>query len=379
MLQVESDIAGHGWRPNSARSRRREPCGPGAQASDKPDAEARVLILLDELQELSEKTARAAVEALPDLDRRGGLSHILLWLDLGVALAESSGASALKYFKNSPLVLGLIEQADARTEILTIGLEIAEQDRQRGARIHSTCPADCCLLFLLRQLRPWLDIGIELTQINVVVGLEFIRQISKLVPVLPLESVRSWAAVGMKLIVPNSLGKPDYMATIEFLRTSPAILGQIEHSSVREKVVSLCLLLAEHSPESSITWLAESPDLLDRCRQWMADRLLQYGALLAEKLPEVTLQYLRRASELVNSSEKDPDALTQFEKWFRAGMEVAAYSPDGARAYFSVESRKALASVEEALSGVPFRQVARRVKLFVQGLCGSRCDRDGAS
>ncbi|HEU5091212.1 MAG TPA: hypothetical protein VFT30_00915, partial [Nitrospira sp.] len=222
------------------------------------------------------------------------------------------------------------------------------------------------------QLRPWLDIGIELTEVNVVVGLEFIRQISKLAPVLPWEAVRNWATVGMKLIVPNSLGKPDYMATIEFLRTSASILGNIEDPPVREKVVSLCLLLAEHSPESSITWLAESPRLLEilPSMEWRV-RLLQYGSLLAEKHTDVTLEYLRRASELVGLIGNGPDALTRFENWFKAGMEVAAYSPNGARAYFSVESRKALASVEQALSGVPFRQVARRVKLFVQGLCGT--------
>lgn len=341
------------------------------QVTGKPDAEARVLTLLDELQELSEKAAGSAVAALPELGRRAGLSHIILWLDLGVALAQSSGASALKYFKDSPLVIGLIEPADARTEVLTIGLEIAEQDAnvaleyiRQAPQILSAVPAP--------QLRPWLDIGIELTEVSVVVGLEFIRQIAKLAPVLPWEAVRNWATVGMKLIVPNSLGKPDYMATMEYLRTSPSILGNIEASPVREKVVSLCLLLAEHSPQSSVTWLAESSDLLRTLpsTEWRM-RLLQYGALLAERHADVTLEYLRRASELVGLIGSGPDALTRFENWFKAGMEVAAYSPDGARAYFSVESRKALASVEQALSGVPFRQVARRVKLFVQGLCGT--------
>jgi len=341
------------------------------QATGKSDAEAQVRTLLDELQELSEKAAGAAVMALPELDRRAGLSHIILWLDLGVALAQSSGASALKYFKDSPLVLGLIEPFDARTEVLTIGLEIAEQDAnvaleyiRQAPQILSDVPAP--------QLRPWLDIGIELTEVNVVVGLEFIRQISKLAPVLSLKSVRSWATVGMKLIVPNSLGRPDYVATMEFLRTSPSILGNIEDPPVREKVVSLCLLLAEHSPQSSITWLAESAALLRTVpsMEWRI-RLLQYGALLAETHADVTLDYLRRAPELVGLIGNGPEALARFENWFKAGMEVAAYSPEGARTYFSVESRKALVSVEQALSGVPFRQVARRLKLFVQGLCGT--------
>ena len=313
------------------------------EATGKPDTEARVLTLLDELQELSEKAAGLAVTALPELDRRAGLSHIILWLDLGVALAQSSGASALKYFKDSPLVLGLIEPVDARTEVLTIGLEIAEQDANVALEYIRNAPQILSVV-PVPQLRPWLDIGIELTEVNVVVGLEFIRQISNLAPVLPWEAVRSWATVGMKLIVPNSLGKPDYMATIEFLRTSPSILGNIEDPPVREKVVSLCLLLAEHSPESSITWLAESPRLLETLpsMEWRV-RLLQYGSLLAEEHADVTLEYLRRASELVGLIGNGPDALTRFENWFKAGMEVAAYSPNGARAYFSVESRKALA------------------------------------
>ena len=66
-----------------------------------------------------------------------------------------------------------------------------------------------------------------------------------------------------------------------------------------------------------------------------------------------------------------PQAFSRFEDWFKAGMEVLAYSPEGARAYFAMESLKALSSVEQALSGVPLRQVAHKIKLFVQGLCGS--------
>lgn len=341
------------------------------QATGRPDAEEQVLTLLDELHELSRRIAGAALEALPELDRRARLGDILLWLDLGVALAESSGASALKYFKDSPLVLGLIEPARARAEVLTIGLEMAEQDANVTLEYFRHAPQILSEVPTI-QLRPWLDIGMELTKINVVVGLEFVRHISKLASVLPVESIRDWATVGMKLIVPNSLGKPDYMATMEFLRTSPSILDQIEQPTVRAKVVSLCRLLVERSPESSIAWLADAPNLL-RAIPSEAGRIkvLQYGSLLAEKHVEATIGYLHRAPELVQLLGDGPEAVSKFENWFTTGMEVLAYSPGAARAFFAVESQTALASVEQALSGVPFRQVARRIKLFVQGLCGT--------
>lgn len=338
---------------------------------EKPDQVAAVLTLLDELNEVSGKAGRAAIEALPELDRRAGCAQVVPWLDLGIALAGSSGATALRYFKDSPLILGVIEGAEVRASVLAVGLELAEQDANVTLEYLRTAPQILAVI-PSDQLRPWLEIGVELTHVDVVVGLEYIRQIPAIAPVLPLSAVRSWVSFGMKLIAPNSLGKPDYLPTMEFLRTSPAILGDIEHPPVRSKAIALGALLAEHSPESGIAWLAESPRLLRTLssRDWQV-KMLQYGALLGEKDAETTLSYVRRAPEIIGLIGESPDSIARFEKWFKAGMEVLAYSPEGARAYFGLESQKALASVEEALSGVPLRQVARTVKLFVQGLCGS--------
>jgi hypothetical protein len=335
------------------------------------DAVSAVLALLTELAEVSEKAARAAIEALPELDRRAGLAQIVPWLDVGAALAESSGATALKYFKDSPLILGVIGTPEGQAAVLAIALEIAELDANVTIEYLRAAPQILAAV-PSHQLKPWLEIGLELTHVDVVVGLEYVRQIPAIAPVLPVEDVRSWLSFGMKLIAPNTLGKPDYLATIEFLRTSPAILGDIEQAPVRAKVVALGALLADRSPESAIAWLSESPRLLRALpsTDWRV-KVLQYGLLLGEQDAEAALSYLRRCPELVRLIGEGAQAPARFENWFKAGMEILAYSPEGARAYFAVESLKALASVEEALSGVPLRQVARRLKLFVEGLCGT--------
>lgn len=332
---------------------------------------AAVLTLLEELESVSSKGARAAIDALPELDRRTALSSVLAWLDLGVALSESSGATALRYFRDSPLVLGVIESPASRAGVLAIGLELADQDANVAFEYLRTAPQ---LVSALpgEQLRGWLEIGTELTAVDVVVGLEYIRQIPALVPVLPLDEVRRWLSFGMMLITPNSLGKPDYVATIEFLRTSPAILGDIDPSSLRSKVVALGALLAGRAPRAGIEWLAESPRLLRSLPSpELRLKVLQYGLLVAEQDAESALAYLRRAPDVIGLIGDTPDAGSRFEDWFKSGMEVLAYNAEGARAYFATETHKALASVEQALSGVPLRRVARRVKLFVQGLCGT--------
>ncbi|HKT34409.1 MAG TPA: VWA domain-containing protein [Nitrospira sp.] len=329
-----------------------------------------ILALLDDLEAASVKAAHAAIEALPELDRRAGCSQLISWLDLGVALSETSGAAALKYFKASPLILGVIGDSALQRSVLTVGLELAEDDAnvsweylKSSAQIVNAVPAE--------QLPHWLEIGVELTKTDLVVGLEYIRQIPALAPVLSWEHVRDWLAFGIKLITPNAFGKPDYLGTMEYLRTSPAILADIE-APLRSHVVALGILLASHAPGAGIAWLAESPALLRALpsSSWRL-KMLQYGALLAEQDAEAALSYLRRTPELVGLLGTESSAFGRFENWFTAGMEVLSYSPEGARAYFSAESLKALSSVEEALSGVPLKQVARRVKLFVEGLCGS--------
>ncbi len=342
-----------------------------AESRDRSDTVTAVLTLLDELEEVSAKAARAAIEALPELDRRAGFTHLISWFDLGIVLAESSGATALKYFKDSPLILGLIEQPNARTAVLAMGLELADQDAnvaleylRAAPNLLSVVPPD--------DLRPWLEIGLELVAADVVVGLEYIRQMRHVASVLPVNEARTWLSFATTLVIPNTLGKPDYMAAMEFMRTSPAILGEIDQAAARAKTLSVGTRLAEQSPEAGIAWLAESPRLLKSLpsQEWQL-KVLQYGALLAEKDSVAAVSYLRRCPEIVGLIGDGPHTGSRFETWFKAGMDILAYSPEGARAYFAVASQKALASVEQALSGVPLRQVARQIKLFVQGLCGN--------
>ena len=331
---------------------------------------AAVLALLDELEATSGKVARAAIEAMPELDRKAGCSLIISWLDLGVTLADSSGATALKYFKDSPLILGVMEEAEQRRAVLAVALELAEDDPnvtweylKASPQIVSAVPA--------QHLARWLEIGVEVTQSDPVVGLEYIRQIPALAPILPSEDIRHWLSFGMKLIAPNAFGKPDYFPTMEYLRRSPAILGDIE-APLRAHVISIGTLLAAHDPAAAVAWLAESPMLLRSLPSspWRL-KLLQYGALVAEQNSDAAMSYLRRGPELIGLLGEERSAFSRFETWFKTGMEVLAYSPEGARAYFAAESRQALSSVETALSGVSLRQVARRVKLFVEALCGS--------
>ena len=336
-----------------------------------PDHVEGALVLLDELTEVSPKVARAAIESFPDLAQQGRLSDAVAWLDVGIALAQSSGAIGLKFFKGSPAILGRIKESSVRSTVLKTTLELTERDANVALEFVQVSP-EVMTVLSADQLGDWLEIGMELTQVDLVVALEYVRRIAAIARVLPMQEARAWATFGVKLIAQNSLGKTDYFRTIEFLRTSPLILGEIENQSVRARVITVGSLLADRAGEAGLAWLSESPRLLRVLpnESWRL-KILQYGALVAERDADTALAYLRRAPELVRVIGESANAAVRFDAWFTAGMEVLAYSVEGARSYFALESQKALTSVETALSGVPLRRVARTVKLFVQGLCGT--------
>ena len=98
--------------------------------------------------------------------------------------------------------------------------------------------------------------------------------------------------------------------------------------------------------------------------------MLQYGALLADRDAEATLAYFRRCPEIVSVTAGVNEKHDAFETWFRGGMEVLEYSPEGARAYFALETAKALSSIEQAMNGITLQQVVRTLKLFAQMICG---------
>lgn len=331
---------------------------------------AAVLALLDELREVSSKAETSAIEALPDLSRRAGLADVVPWLDLGVALADSSGAAALKYFKESPLVLGLLEPA-LRGPVLALALELAEDDPNVALEFFRRTP-ELLTVLPASELRAWAEACAELAKAEYVLGIEFVRQAPAVAQVLPLEMVRPWIAFGMKLITQNSLGKTDYVGTLEFFRTSSAILGEIEGRSARAGVIAVGSAMADRSPQLAIEFLAEAPALLRRLpsEEWRG-KVVRYAPLVAERDAEAALNYLRRCPEILARLGETPETPAKFEQWFAGGMEVLAYSVEGGRAYFALETRKALTSVEQAMSGVPLRQVARSLKLFVQALCGA--------
>ncbi|MGH7258828.1 MAG: nitric oxide reductase activation protein NorD, partial [Nitrospiraceae bacterium] len=342
-----------------------------ARSTERPDALQAILILLKELDDASGKAAKMASETFPELARRGLLGYAVPWLDLGLAIAQASGAAALRYFKESALLLSLIEPPSARETVLRLGLELSEEDHTVALELLRVAP-ECLSVIPAEELERWAVIGAELARTNHVVGVEFIRQTAAIARVLAAHEIRLWIELGLKLVTRNSLGNTDYLGTVEFFRTSPAMLGEIYPVAARALTLTLSSCLADTALEIGTTCLAEAAPLLQRMPsdEWRLV-ILQYGLLVAERDAQSALAYLRRSPEMLSLLGSHSQTRARFEEWFKAGMDVLGYSLEAGRAYFAVETHRAIAAVEQALSGVPLRRVARSLTLFAQALSGT--------
>ena len=337
---------------------------------DRTDGLQAVVVLLGELKDLSTKAAEAAVEALPELQRRGVLAVAVPWLDLALAFAHASGAASLRYIRESPLLISLVEPPSVRHIIFASALELVEADHSVAMEFLRAAP-ELVPHVAPDELGRWAELGLELAQRDSVAGIELIRQSPAVARVLARSDVNLWTDFGLKLVTTNSLGKTDYFGTVEFFRTSPAVLAMIQPPAARLLILKFGSRLVDSALDFGTACLAEAPLLLERLPsdEWRI-MVLQYGLLLAERDGQASLHYFRRAPEILSLLETGAGLRSRFEQWLKTGTELLDYSAEAGRAYFAVESHQALVAVEEALSGVPLRRIARSLTLFAQALCG---------
>ena len=205
---------------------------------------AAALELLTELREGSRKVASAAVAALPEVAAFLPGEAVVAWIDLVVSLNEQSGAASIKFCKESP---GLLQAMDSgiADQALALALELAEQDANvalEGFRQAAGVAAAAGVTVLPL----WAQIGADLAKLDYVLGIEYLRRGPEILKVLASEDLKAWASVSVKLVTPNSLGKPDYMAALAFFRTSPVLLGDLATPTVRRRVLALGGVLADH-------------------------------------------------------------------------------------------------------------------------------------
>src|SRR5207249_11980183 len=184
----------------------------------------------------------------------------------------------MKYCRESEAILRVVPSAD-RAAVLRTALELADQDgplaleglRQAGG-VSATIGIDA--------LSIWAQIGADLARCDYVIGVEYFRRSAEALAVVSLDDLKAWASVSLKLVSTNTLGNPDYVGALTYLRTSAVLLAELPTLAVRRRLVALANSLADRAPERAIELLGEAPGLLYRLSTPESQvRVLQHGIL----------------------------------------------------------------------------------------------------
>ncbi|MCA9479648.1 MAG: hypothetical protein KC545_04740, partial [Nitrospira sp.] len=122
--------------------------------------QSQVCELLEELLDISSKVQGEAIRGLGELQRNQAMSSVVPWLDLGITLAQASGALGLRYFKESPYILGLWGNSSRTNVLVQVVLDLADHSLE-------TAP-QCAYEFLkaisgfsesvsIEEIRQWAD------------------------------------------------------------------------------------------------------------------------------------------------------------------------------------------------------------------------------
>ena len=308
--------------------------------------------LLVELQEVSARSWEACHHSLPAAREQCDGEVMRLWIDLGIEIALGSGATGIRYFKESLAAVVSLEKREHRKRMLTAAIQLvgADEDVEGwGAYLALECvrsAPEAVSVVAEANLDDWVAIGTDLGRWNALAAAEYFRESPMALRVLPFGWLKRWVECGVKLVTQNTIDDFDCLLTLEFFRTTPRILSEIPALKTRMRVLECGSLVADRSPHVAMEFMKHAPKAVAAiCR-------------VPDGLPDDDAAHLREESNM------------RFEQWVQIGMQALEYSVEAARAYFTYESRWALLAIEQAMSEVSLRTMYRPLRVLVSGLSG---------
>ncbi len=340
-----------------------------------PDQTRSTLIeLLQELIGQSKKTASAGLRRWESASMQLSPSELLSWVDLGTALASHSATTAIKYFQDSLPWLGPLSHSQ-RQAVFKTALDLTDHNYGVVLDFLAACPQALAVL-PLDSLDIWLQPGLQLSEADLVLAVEYFRISPALLSLLSAQDLPRWVDLGMRLVVPNQFGKPDYLAAIEYFRLSPEIFSSVMPFELRSTFLELGLKLASHSAPLTLEYIRQGPGIISSLSSPEIRRVvLEHALRLADVRIEVVGDYLKQAPQILAMVN---DSISDFENWVKTGHRLLTQSSaqggsgglERAKAYFNQRSKTGQETTERLIGGIALSQVARVLKLYAEGLSG---------
>jgi Mg-chelatase subunit ChlD len=326
---------------------------------------------------VSSKAASAfdeAVAGVVPLLTPDDLTH---WGDLGCAIAAGSAAAAVKYFRESPALLGRLP-AGRRPAVLRVARSLARNEPNVALELFRFADA-LADRFTDTDLEQWGRIGETVAEQDYDAAIEYVHESAGLAGVIPVDAFSLWGEIGVLLSKEDRAAK-DFLALMHF-RSSAEWLQVIADPSLRPLALALaCRIAAAELPQGAarrpgqiaLDVLQYTHALLGALPSDETRRaLLASGIRVAEQAPDLVEVFLRHAPELIRLVD---GSVTRFEEWVVEGLAIADSRRERAEAYFALRSKQAVEVAQRLSRGIFLRDIQPMLTYVAEALCGRSVD-----
>ena len=316
----------------------------------------------------------------PQLIPAFSFEELLGWAEVARELTESSSMIAAAFVRATPGVLRPLQDADDHD----LGI-MGEWVGRPG-----------------EQVRPWAALGQRLAHGNwksVALAASFFEQSPALLASLPLDAVRELVEVVDRLSersyqlaasclersgdLFDSLAPPDRRAFLEFasavgraswadtrlyFERGPSLLAEID-ADQRGAFLELAAEVTGQVGRQGYPLFVEAAEALAQVDRQYHGRLLELARRLATGSAAAAMAFLRSSPYVLTRLTGD-----QLERWLTAGWELLfeQNNPEGAEAYFRLESARAEEVMGALSARVELRNVSNTLRLYSKALTGEQ-------
>jgi len=291
--------------------------------------------------------------------------EMILWVQFGTRISQTSATAATKFFRESPPIIEECKKKFPIEEIFKCGTHLAEQNYGIALEFFRQCPRVVHQLSS-EQLATWGNVGLDIGKEEYGTAIEYFKESPSLLPFIGVYQLENWARVGL-LLAREDLKTKDFLS-IEFFRLSPEALGKIPSHFLRSKVLSLTQTLVKDSGKIGMAFFRQSPTLFSVFAPYENEEtIFDLAEQLAQIAPFALVDYFINGYDVLKIVE---GSIPKFQEWAEKGIRMAKKGPEGAKGYFSMRLKVSQDTAKNLSHGLFLREVSRTLRLFAEGICG---------
>ncbi|MBI1818700.1 MAG: VWA domain-containing protein, partial [Nitrospirae bacterium] len=257
-----------------------------------------------------------------------------------------------------------IKKSSALKQYLQTGTQLAVEPNSAALDYFRSVP----LLdghFSTEKISEWARFGGDLAKEDYLAGTEYFKAGPAILPVIDSSLLAVWGKIGLLLSKEDTRSKTFY--ALEYFRTSPEILSGVRRRSLQPQILKIGQALALQAAEETIGYFKAIPGIFFNLEQEEGIHLIfSLADEIVSQAPFALIDFLKHATDILKMMDRNLHSLNRF---VQGGLKIKA-PPEAVKAYFSLQSKRAMDILNELSQTAFLPDSYKRLKFFAEMITG---------